>query len=58
VGERGLTPHEGTASRADVQFFAPVGRGGRAVRVCAVTSPALNRNDAIVENFMMNMELF
>lgn len=48
-----LTPQVGTASRAEVQFFAPVGRGGRAVDVCAAASAALKRMRNGDENFMM-----
>jgi hypothetical protein len=42
--ERGLRPQEGTAIRAEVQFFAPVGKTGGAVMVCAVASAVLERS--------------
>jgi hypothetical protein len=49
----GLTPQVGTAIRAEVQFFAPVGSGGGAVVVCDATSAALRRTNSGEENCMM-----
>ena len=40
-GMRGLTLQLGTAIRANLQFFATVGRGGGAVTVCTVARAAL-----------------
>jgi hypothetical protein len=42
-GWRGLTTQLGTANRAAVHFFDPVGRGPGAVVVCAEMSTVLAR---------------
>lgn len=54
----GLTPHEGTARRAAVQFFDPDGRGGAAVSVCAVARAALSSIVERIENFMVILGSF
>jgi len=50
------TPQLGTAIRAAVQFFAPVGRGGGAVNVCAVARAALKSRESDNENFIVEMQ--
>lgn len=52
-GKGKLTPQVGTASRADVQFFAPVRRAGGAVIVCDEVSAALITANTNCVNFML-----
>lgn len=55
-GRDELTPQEGTAIRAAVQFFDPVGIGRGAVAVCAVASAALKSMQMATENFIVKIQ--
>jgi hypothetical protein len=56
-GEGGLRPQVGTAIHAEVQLFAPVGKAGGAVMVCAFACAALERRKFVGKNFMMKTQV-